>query len=66
MVVNADDMDDETFVLHFEKRHADKLPNLNGFVHTAKRDPETIEMYRKFHDQLHRFYAMEERHEHDD
>lgn len=64
VVVNADDMDDETFIKHFEARHSDQMPNLQRFVHTARRDPDTVELYRKFHDRLHELFTMEERHEH--
>jgi hypothetical protein len=65
VVVSADEMDDETFILHFERRHNDQMPNLDRFVHTAVNDPVTMSAYRTFHDQLHRFYAIEEQHEHE-
>lgn len=67
-VVDADEMDDETFIKHFELRHPDQLPNLRRFVHTAKRDPVMIETYRKFHDRLHAILTpsmMENPHEHE-
>jgi len=68
MVVNADEMDDENFLLHFERRHADQLPGISGFLHTMAQQPELIETYRKFHDRIHNLFTpsmMEEPHEHE-
>lgn len=68
VVVDADEMTDETFLAHFEHRHSDQLPNLDGFVHTISLQPELIETYRKFHDRLHNLMTpsmMEEPHEHE-
>lgn len=59
-------MDDETFLLHFEKRHKDQLPGLDGFVDTIHQQPDLIGTYRTFHNRLHELFQMEERHEHED
>lgn len=54
LVNDPDDMLDETFLLHFEKRHSDQLPGIKGFVYTIyDQQPELIETYRKFHDRIH-------------
>ena len=67
LIVNADEMDDETFLIHFAKRHPDQMGGLSDFTSQTKRDPELIETYRKFHDKIHELiFAMEEPHEHDD
>lgn len=65
VVVNADNMDDETFLMHFEARHNDQLPGLDGFTELTKRSPAMIESYRVFHDTLHRLYILEEQHDHE-
>lgn len=65
-VVSADEMDDETFLLHFEKRHHEQLPGLTGFVDTIQQQPEVISAYRAFHDRLHELRQMKERHDHED
>lgn len=64
-VVSADEMDDETFLLHFENRHHDQLPGLDGFVDTIFQQPETISAYRTFHDRLHELRQVKERHDHE-
>ena len=64
-VIHPDDMGDDDFVRHFNFRHSDQLGGLDGIV---LRDPETLEMYRTFHDALHRWHLpsqMEHPHEHD-
>lgn len=67
IVVSETRMDDETFLLHFESRHPDKLVGLNGeFVDTILQQPEIISAYRAFHDRLHHFGIVEEMHEHED
>lgn len=58
-------MDDDTFLLHFEKRHQDQLPGISGFADTIYQQPELIESYRKFHNRLHDLSVVEERHEHE-
>jgi hypothetical protein len=50
-VVDADTMSDETFRLHFSRRHADQLGGLAELPYDM--DEETTELYRKFHDRLH-------------
>jgi len=63
-VVNADSMDDETFVMHFEKRHSDQLPGLQHFVNKSE---EIINMYREFHDKIHQWHLtsqLDHPHEH--
>lgn len=59
-VPNADDMDDETFVAHFEKRHADQMAGRT----TLRLDDELTEMYRTFHDRIHELLPMTTPHEH--
>lgn len=68
VVVNADEMDDDTFLKHFAHRHADQLPGVSGFADTIYQQPELIETYRKFHDRLHTVLTpsmMERPHEHE-
>lgn len=50
VVPHQDDMDDETFMLHLEKRHAadTKVERLNR--HAV---PQWIGAYRAFHNRLH-------------
>lgn len=63
-VVDADEMDDAVFIMHFDNRHDDQLPGLpNGMLKNIH--PDTLESYRIFHDQLHRFYILEHPHEHE-
>lgn len=64
LVVSADDMDDKTFIMHFNNRHADQLPGLpNGILPNI--DEVTLTCYRDFHEALHRWQLeMEEPHEH--
>lgn len=64
-VVSADEMSDETFLLHFEKRHSDQLPGLDGFVDTIFQQPELIDAYRSFHNRLHELQQVKERHDHE-
>ncbi len=63
VVVNADEMEDETFKAHFEKRHMDQMPGLNGFVEPAH--PDTVNSYRIFHETIHRLFPLQEDHEHE-
>jgi hypothetical protein len=66
-VVAAEEMDDETFLLHFENRHYDQLPDIQGFADTIHQQPELISTYRSFHDKIHDLVipgAMKEPHEH--
>lgn len=68
VVVDADEMDDDTFLMHFAHRHSDQLPGLNGFADTIHQQPELIETYRKFHDRIHNLMTpsmMERPHEHE-
>jgi len=68
LVVSADEMTDDTFLAHFQQRHFDQLPGLDGFVHTIYMQPELIETYRKFHDRIHNLFTLsmlEEPHEHE-
>lgn len=62
MVVNADDMDDRTFRLHFSRRHSDNLGGLSELPDDMT--PETTELYRKFHDRIHSLLSMEMPHQH--
>ena len=64
MVVSADNMDDETFVKHFNNRHADELPGLTAILPII--DPATLKLYRTFHGHLHHWLRMEMPHEHRD
>jgi hypothetical protein len=64
-VVSADEMSDDIFILHFENRHGDQLPDLDGFVDTIYQQPELISAYRTFHDRLHELHQIRERHEHE-
>lgn len=61
-VVSAEDMDDETFIKHFNKRHADQLPGLVAILPSI--DQETLLCYRLFHEHLHNWLRMEMPHEH--
>lgn len=66
-VVNTEDMDDDTFMLHFEKRHKDQLGGLPGFL--PQIDVETLDCYRTFHDKIHELlevFGMEHPHEHEE
>jgi hypothetical protein len=63
VVVSAAEMDDETFKLHFNHRHADELPGLTEMLPNIQ--PDTLHMYRLFHDALHRWLRMETPHEHE-
>lgn len=69
LVVSAEDMDDETFLAHFEKRHIEQLPNMpDGFIDTIWQQPELIETYRSFHNKIHALIipgTMEHPHEHE-
>lgn len=48
-VPNADDMDDETFLKHMDKRHTRQ-----GFHFSTKHiTDDQIELWRKYHDRLH-------------
>lgn len=53
IVVSADDMYDDDFVRHFELRHNDKLPGMDGILFPE--DEATIRLYREFHHKLHEF-----------
>lgn len=64
MVVSTDEMDDDTFIKHFNARHADKLPGLTSIIPSI--DKQTLNMYRTFHGHLHRWLQMEMPHEHRD
>lgn len=47
------DMEDETFLLHLEKRHANEVP-LNGDGKAARHAVEAwVGVYRAFHERLH-------------
>lgn len=64
IVVNADEMDDEIFMKHFEHRHSDQLGGLDGFLDSISDD--TLKCYRTFHDRIHELLlGMEHRHEHE-
>lgn len=68
VVVSADEMDDETFLTHFETRHYDQLPGLKGFSDLIWKQPNLIETYRKFHEKIHELIVpgmMEEPHNHE-
>lgn len=48
-VSHPDDLTDEQFLLHMDKRHARE-----GFAHHAPHiTPEQVELWRKYHDRLH-------------
>lgn len=66
LVVSADEMDNDTFILHFENRHKEQLPGMDGFVDTIYQQPDLIQAYRTFHDRLHELHNVKERHEHED
>ncbi len=65
IVVSAESMDDETFLLHFEKRHSEQLAGLKTFGDTIRLQPELVGTYRRFHERLHRLEQVEEGHEHE-
>lgn len=64
MVVSPDEMDDDTFIKHFNARHADQLPGITSIIPCI--DPGTLHTYRIFHDKLHEWSkpTMELPHEH--
>ena len=62
VVVSTIQMDDDVFIKHFEKRHADSLGGLRGFV---TRTPGIILMYRMFHKRLHELRPFDYDHEHE-
>jgi len=62
VVVNADRMDDETFLLHMNKRHRDSL---GGLLRIWFINEYITECWRIFHDRLHRF-RIDFEHEHGD
>jgi hypothetical protein len=64
LVVPIDWMDDETFLIHFEKRHADALPGMDGFINNVH--GSTVNSYRIFHDTIHRLLPLGEPHEHEE
>jgi hypothetical protein len=51
-VVPADNMDDETFIKHVNKRHSDTVSDLKFLWDTG--NPDVTEAWRAFHDRLHR------------
>lgn len=51
-VPSAQDMDDDTFKKHFQKRHSESLGGLSGF--TERVPSVVLEAYRVFHDRIHR------------
>ena len=61
VVVPAEDMDDETFVRHMNKRHRSSLGGLPYLWETC--DPYVTSCWRAFHEQLHRWHITI-RHEH--
>jgi len=63
LVVPIAEMDDETFLIHFEKRHGDQLPGMDGFI--DKVHGSTVNSYRVFHDTIHRLLPIKELHEHE-
>lgn len=50
-VPDADEMDDATFILHFNKRHKDSLGGLAGLLPSIQ--PYVLSLYRAFHRRLH-------------
>ena len=63
MVVNADDMDDQIFIKHFNARHAGQLAGLSALGEYPLND-EMLELYRKFHDHLHNWLRIDMPHQH--
>lgn len=64
-VPDADDMEDENFIRHLEKRHAAEC-KIEGYV--ARHNVDVwVGMYRSFHDRLHRLAIPGQYdHEHED
>lgn len=62
LVQSADDMDDATFIAHFNARHSDQLPGLEAMVENPGKD--TIRVYRTFHNRIHDVLPMTMPHEH--
>lgn len=59
-VPHPDDMSDEQFLQHMDKRHARE-----GFRHYTKHiTPDQIELWRKYHDRLHQI-AVPNQHDHE-
>lgn len=63
MVVNPDDMDDETFVKHYNARHADQLAGLAELGAYPLND-HMIGMWRIAHDHFHRWGRVGISHDH--
>lgn len=65
LVPAAEEMDDETFLLHLEKRHARDCQFENNPV--SRRAKEAwLPVYRAFHERLHRIaFPGQYDHEHD-
>lgn len=61
LVQNADEMDDDTFCMHMNKRHSSSLGGLASIEPVA---PGTTDAWRSFHDRLHRL-RVDLRHEHE-
>lgn len=62
-VVSIDDMDDETFVRHYNARHSDQLAGLVE-LGVYPLNAEMIGMYRMAHEHFHRSGRVETEHKH--
>jgi hypothetical protein len=62
VVPHHDDMDDETFILHLEKRHREEC-KVEGFM-SRYSVPKWIGNYRVYHDRLHDI-ATPDQYDHD-
>lgn len=61
-VVSADDMDDETFIKHFNYRHVGDLEGISRI--NVGLDDEILRMYRSFHDHVHNWLRRDIPHDH--
>lgn len=63
VVKHSDDMDDNSFELHMNRRHSESLGGLSdvSFAHTS---PYVMHCWRLFHRTLHRLRQPDINHEH--
>jgi hypothetical protein len=65
LVRNADNMDDETFVMHMNSRHAGNLGGLEE-LNLDHASPYVVHCWRLFHNTIHRIFTPDplDDHEH--
>lgn len=63
-VPSIDDMDDDTFLKHMDKRHAHEVLAGPLSVH-PDRNPSWVNPYRAFHDRVHEIESPATEHDHE-